>query len=206
MNIVSPFFVFPPIGWWVHIVGAQIVLFEKHEHYQKMTDRNRYKISGANNSVLLSIPLENGRNQHIPMAEVRIKNEQRWQTQHWRTIVSVYNRSPYFYHYKDSLQSLFEQEYTCLIDFNKASVQWVKQQLKLNFLEMDTESYQKQYSEQTRDLRQEQFVDTAFPAYYQVFEDRIGFIQGLSILDLLFSEGPNTIKLLKSHHSKSLQA
>lgn len=206
MIVVSPFFAFPPIGWWVHIAGAETVLFEKHEHYQKMTDRNRYRICGANNCVLLSIPLENGRNQHISIAEVRIKNEQRWQIQHWRTLVSVYNRSPYFYHYKDSLQELFEQDYTYLFDFNKASVKWVKQQLKFNFTEIDTELFQKQYSAQTADLRQKQFTDIAFPPYYQVFEDRIGFVPDLSILDLLFSEGPNAQILLKAEHNKRMQA
>jgi WbqC-like protein family len=196
MTVVSPFYTFPPIGWWRRFAGADTLIVDAGEHYQKMSYRNRYRICGSNNPVLLSIPLTNGRNQHTPVHEVRIHNEARWQTQHWRTLVSVYKRSPFFDHYEDSLRALYETEYTLLVDFNKAALEWVKQQLKLRFEIQEADFFVKDYPEDVIDLRKNTVAASILPKYYQVFEDRVGFIPDLSILDLMFSEGPRAVDLL----------
>ena len=179
------------------VVNAETVLFDIGEHFQKMTYRNKYHISGANNSIKLSVPLINGRNQRVPMKEVCIYNDARWQVQHWRTIVSVYKRSPYFEHYEDSLKPLFETNFSTIIDYNRAAMQWVKRQLRLQFEEKETDIFIKEYPEDIVDLRYYKPVSEHFPKYYQVFEDRIGFLPDLSILDLLFSEGPGAMAILK---------
>jgi len=202
MTVVTPFFTFPSIYWWMQVVNAGTVIFDPGEHFEKMTGRNRYKISGANNSILLSVPLVNGRNQHVPMHNVHISNDVSWQLQHWRTLVSVYRRAPYFEHYEETLKPIFENTYTNLIDFNKTSTDWVTQQLKLHFKEEEARAYIKQYPEEVTDLRiikpgNKKESLTEFPRYYQVFEDRVGFLPNLSILDLLFSEGPHAIEKLK---------
>ena len=194
--VVSPFFTFPNISWWAGVINADVVLLDCHEHFEKMTYRNRYRISGANNSILLSVPLVNGRNQHVRMADVRIHNEDRWQTQHWRTLVSVYKRSPYFDHYEKRLKQLFETSYDQLIDFNRATILWVMQALKLKFEIQETEMYVKEYDAGIIDLRNVKTTSLAIPKYHQVFEDRIGFLPDLSILDLLFSEGPAMVDWL----------
>lgn len=188
--VVAPFLTFPNISWWMQVVQADKLVLDKWEHFQKMTYRNRYRISGANNSILLSVPLEKGRNQRMAMAEVKIFNEERWQTQHWRTLVSVYRRSPFFDHYEDGLRPLFEQQFTYLVDFNVATIEWAKKQLKLPFETEVAESYIKDYPADIIDLRNAKNYPVKLPEYYQVFEDRIGFVPDLSILDLLFSEGP----------------
>ncbi len=177
---------------------ADTVLFEGYEHYQKMSDRNRYRISGSNNSILLTVPMVNGRDQSAPMSEIRIANDHAWQVQHWRTLVSVYNRSPYFFHYEPSLKRLFETEFTYLVDFNRAAMHWVKQQLQLGFEEQESASYSRDYPTEYTDLRNLKRFPVPAAKYYQVFEDRIGFVPGLSILDLLFSEGPHTTAWLNS--------
>jgi hypothetical protein len=197
MTIVSPFLTFPNISWWLKASAFDIVIFDKAEHFQKMTGRNRYDISGANNAIKLSIPLVNGRNQHVPMSEVLIYNTENWQTRHWRTLVSVYKRTPYFDHYENSLKPLFETSFTHLNDFNKAAFHWVKAQLKMEFIEEETDTYVKQYPDDIIDLRNYKNDLSATPKYYQVFEDRIGFLHDLSILDLLFSEGTGAIELIK---------
>jgi len=197
MTIVSPFFIFPPISWWAQVINAETIIFDKDEHFQKMTARNRYDISGANNRIKLSIPLTKGREQRIVMSDVIIYNEERWQVQHWRTLVSVYKRSPFFDHYEDSLKTLFETPFTHLTAFNLASVIWVKEQLKLDFNIQQTENYIREYPKEIIDLRH---AKNSFPAtikYYQVFEDRIGFQPDLSILDLMFSEGPVSVNKLR---------
>ena len=175
---------------------ADTVIFDVAEHFQKMTDRNKYQVSGANNSIKLSVPLVNGRNQRVPMKEVCVYNDSRWQVQHWRTLVSVYKRTPYFEHYEDSLKPLFEKEYLYLIDYNRATIQWVKQQLKLKFEEKEATIFEKSYPEGVIDLRFQKTTLQQLSKYYQVFEDRIGFLPDLSILDLLFSEGPGAISKL----------
>ena len=179
------------------MIAAGTLVLDKAEHFEKMSYRNRYTIGGANNVNQLSVPLVKGRNQRIPMAEVLIHNEERWQIQHWRTLVSVYKRSPYWEYYEQSLQSIFETQFTHLIDFNLASLQWLVKQLKAQIDIQITETFAASYPAEVLDLRHikptsEKYDQGTFPKYYQVFEDRIGFIPNLSILDLLFAEGPAT--------------
>jgi len=196
MQVISPFFIFPNISWWTKVLNANIVVLDAGEHFEKMTYRNRYRISGANNSILLSVPLINGRNQHVQMKDVRIHNEEAWQTRHWRTLVSVYNRAPYFEHYQDSLKTLFETQFEYLVDVNLAALQWVMQQMNLKFEIQQTDVYLKEYPADVKDLRNKKKSTNVFPKYYQVFEDRIGFQPDLSILDLLFSEGMGALDKL----------
>ncbi len=198
MTVVSPLLTFPSISWWLHIIHATELTLDVHEHFSKMSDRNRYRIGGSNNTVLLSIPLEKGRNQHTPMKDITIKNEYDWQVQHWRTLVSVYNRSPYFFHYEPSLQPLFETRYDNLAVFNRAALQWTLQQLKMNIPVKETGNYLPSYPADVTDMRRG-FGPIAHPPYYQAFQDRIGFVADLSILDLLFSEGPRTTDWLRAN-------
>jgi hypothetical protein len=190
MQVVSSFLTFPGINWWVQVSKADLVMFDKAEYFQKMSYRNRYRISGANGSILLSVPLVSGREQKNAMRDVEIFNEQNWQIQHWRTLVSVYRRSPYFDHYEPSLKPLFENRFDLLTDFNMAGIGWARKQLGFTFEIKETVEYVKKYPPDIVDLRNSKNASAPLPKYYQVFEDRIGFIPNLSILDLLFSEGP----------------
>jgi hypothetical protein len=200
MTVVSSLFTFPPISWWMRIAPADVLVLDSGENFQKMSYRNRYRISGSNNPVLLTVPLVKGRDQHTPVKELLIYNDAWWQVQHWRTLVSVYRRSPYFDHYEPALAPLFEEQYTRLIDFNMAGISWIMQQLKLDVTIEITENYVREYPAGTIDLRNIKEKVTDLPRYYQVFEDRTGFIPDLSILDLLFSEGPATVDRLTGWH------
>ena len=180
----------------MQVSGVDTVVLDAAERFQKMSYRNRYRISGANNSILLSVPIVNGRNYKGPMKEVQISNDQRWQVQHWRTLVSVYRHTPYFDHYEDSLRPLFETCFNRLIDFNGAGIEWVRRQLGMEFEIQETDVYFKDYPKEVIDLRNIKTAGLSLPIYYQVFEERIGFIPDLSILDLLFSEGPGAGKKL----------
>lgn len=195
--VISSFITFPNIAWWASIIDRKILVFDKAEHFQKMTYRNRYYISGANGMIQLSIPLVSGRNQRTPMNEVQICNKDKWQVQHWRTLVSVYKRSPYFDFYEPELATLFEQQFNLLADFNLASYQWLKKQLGISIDEQFADEYVKEFD--GIDLRTmkpdiEKKANASFPHYYQVFEERTGFLANLSVLDLLFSEGPHASK------------
>jgi hypothetical protein len=201
--IVSPVLPFPNISWWANFINPSLtILFDQQEHFEKMSFRNRYMIAGANGIVTLSIPLAEGREQRKPMKDVLICNKTRWQIQHWRTLRSVYNRSPYFEHYQKEIEQLFVQPFEKLLDFNLASILLMQ---KLSNIKNDitfNDAYQSVYLGAMADIRH-QFRSSRyeeqtgmFPQYYQIFADRVGFKPNLSILDLLFSEGPQAKYLL----------
>lgn len=201
--LVSSFIPFPNICWWALTAQTGTVCFDAAEHFEKMSYRNKYFISGANGGIQLSIPLEQGREQRTAMKDIKIYNKERWQTRHWRTIISVYKRTPYFEHYEPGLQKLFEQPFESLIEFNLASVHWLQLQLKISFEEKVLDAYEKQYADAV-DIRtgfkpvvEKQATNTE--PYYQVFSDRNGFLPNLSMLDLLFSEGPAAMQWIKQH-------
>lgn len=176
-------------------LGTYYVL-EQYENYQKMSFRNRTMIVGANGAIPLSIPLEDGRDQKRRIRDVKISYTSNWQVQHLRTIASCYNRSPWFEFYSNELESLFEEKPKYLFDWNLKCVEWVFQKLELGIDIIQTESYKSNYEDPAiLDLRNQirpatlQNFDHQCPKYSQVFEDRIGFLPGMSSLDLLFCTG-----------------
>ncbi|MBC7555287.1 MAG: WbqC family protein [Taibaiella sp.] len=194
-TIVSSLLPFPPVTWWASAIWAESILLDRAENFEKMSYRNKYRIAGSNNVVQLSVPLVKGRNQRQIMSGILIHNEEHWQVQHWRTLTSVYKRSPFWEFYETSLNVIFETEYTYLIDFNRATIDWVLRQLKVLPSIIEINEYKSDYGSDAFDLRsmkpaQESENYSAFPRYYQVFEDRIGFQPNMSILDLLFNMGP----------------
>lgn len=203
VQLVSSTSPFSKISWWAKVVAAPNIMFDLGEHFEKMSMRNRYRISGANNSILLTIPLENGRDQRLSMKNVKICNREKWQLRHWRTLVSVYRRSPFWEYYEPTLLPLFEAEFNYLLDFNFASFHFLTGVLHLDCELTITNDYIIKTSENQIDIRD--FKNTpneySFPLYYQIFEDKIGFQPNLSILDLLFSEGPLTLKWLLANRS-----
>lgn len=202
-DVISPFIPFPNIYWWLKVSGAGKICFDGAEHFQKMSYRNRYYITGANGIITLSIPLQQGREQRGSMHDVGISYSEHWQVQHWRTLVSVYNRSPYFQHYEPSFQKLFETKYDLLHEFNRASIEWLVQQLRLQVEITTTEIFIRKYSDGYTDLRNMKPGIEKTPLghhpYYQLFNERNGFIPNLSMLDLLFAEGPHSMQWLKNN-------
>lgn len=204
MKVISSYIPFPAISWWAHIINANTLLLDGYEHYEKMTLRNKYRIAGANNPIQLSIPLTGGRDQRRPMKDITIHNEEKWQVQHWRTLTSVYRQSPFWEFYEPTLEPLFTTTYPTLVAFNRATLLWCIKQLKLDIEIRETEHYLKSYPNEYKDLRRSVKATppaATFPRYYQLFEERTGFLPDLSILDLLFAEGPHTVAWLKQNAS-----
>jgi hypothetical protein len=186
--------------YWAALLKAKTVLLDPNEHYEKMSFRNRYYIATAHGEQCLSIPLKSGRNQRTAMKEVQISYAENWQQQHWRTIYSAYNRSPYFEFYKDELEQLFSKKHERLLDFNLASLEWLQQKLQLELTIEFTQHYQKDIAlaADLRRMKPQIQPDISFPHYYQVFEERNGFLPNLSLLDLLFNEGRLAGKYLRA--------
>ena len=190
---------FPCIGWYRQFVRSENILIEKQEYFQRATLRNRCYVAGPNGRLALSVPLEGGRNQRSFMHDLRISNQVKWQTQHWKTIQACYGRSPYFTYFEDSLVLIFTKRYEFLVDLNLDSIELMNRLLSLKKEFTVTESYQKEYPDPVNDFRSTFTTDTLTPDdihYLQPFEDKNGFISGLSMLDMLLCAGKQSLILL----------
>lgn len=178
--------------------------FEVCESFQKMSFRNRMILAGSNGLVHLSVPLEKGRDQKQLLRDVRISYSLPWQQQHWRTIESCYNRSPFYEYYSDWLSAFFLRRPVFLLDLNRDIMDWLRRVLKSTSEISETTNFIPRYPEEVTDLRShwmpKNFQQEGSPIrYLQVFEDRIGFQPNLSILDLLFCAGPQAYSLLRGN-------
>lgn len=195
---------FPSVNYINILFQFSNIKIEQYESYQKMSFRNRCMVAGSNGVVHLSVPLESGRNQRQLMKDVRISHFTDWQTSHWRTIESCYSRSPFFEFYRDGVWGLLQKKETFLLDMNMAILEWLQKLLKFPGRISLSENYQKITGPELTDLRSH-FLPRNYQAhpmgfrYTQVFEDRIGFVPNLSILDLLFCCGPQAKTLLEQN-------
>jgi WbqC-like protein family len=204
-DIVASYMPFPPISWFAQLYRQDTLLLDGFEHFEKMSLRNRYAIAGANGKILLSLPLVKGRNQRTAMKDVQIFNGVKWQKQHWRTLVSVYRRSPYFQHFEPELQHFYQQPFENLIDFNEQTIRFLMKQFGMRLPIGKTESYEAFYKAPIKDRRRFNTTNISkdtqlMPSYTQVFSERNGFLADLSALDLLFSQGPMVAAYLGKMH------
>lgn len=192
---------FPCVSYIKMLSTYKYVNLELYENYQKNSFRNRCVVAGSNGLINLSVPLLNGRDQKIPYRHLKIDNSQRWQVQHWRTITSCYQKSPFFEYYGPAIETLLNTHHELLFEFNYSILTWLKKTLKLSCILQTTSEYHVLYADpeitdarnkwQPQHYREEQGY--AVSPYFQMFEDRIGFQPNLSILDLLFCAGPHTL-------------
>jgi len=194
---------FGPINQFQQIVKHQKVWIENEDNFQKQTYRNRMYIYGANGKLSLNIPIK-----HLPKAEekvhqkyydVKIDNEDRWQSIHWKSLKTAYQTSPFFEFYEDDLAPLFTTKFTYLYEFNYQCFLKVLECLQLEVDISKTSEYEKNPKNKL-DLRYLSNAKTKIqiPEYIQVFQEKYGFISNLSILDLLFNEGPNSAEYLRN--------
>lgn len=202
-NLIIDIEYFAPVIFYKRAINFSYVEFDVYENWQKMSFRNRCIVAGAGGPVSLSIPLEEGRGQRKLTKDVRIANRYPWQSQHWKTIVSCYNRSPWFEFYRDELELLYQKQVDFLVDWNLACWEWSVKKLgwsgrtgltsgKVDGLDMT------KWLDLRNELLPKSIMDK-FPdpvVYRQVFGDRIGFLPHCSILDLIFCEGKNARGIL----------
>lgn len=188
----------PCIQWFkVFLSGEQVVL-DVHEHFVKQTYRNRAVILSANGKLSLTVPLKKAAN-HTAVADVMIENDIPWQHQHWQAIVSAYGSAPYFLYYQDYLKPLYESEFTSLLEWNKALLTVCLRLMKAEVPYNCSEHYYQAGADDT-DYRsrispkREETVNHL--KYLQVFSEKFPFEPNLSIIDLLFNQGPRWSEFL----------
>jgi len=197
----------PPIEFFVAIEGYSTLIIEKQEHYQKQTYRNRASVLMANKVEDLSIPVRGG-NKKIPYREILIDEEQNWKKLHLRGIQSAYGKAPFFEYLFPDLEAIISRHSGHLFDLNLDLLS-----LCLKFLRLPVNlEFSQRYEEnlEYKDIRGIIHPKTHFerrniynPAkYMQLFG--LDFVPNLSIIDLIFCEGPNAAKIITASNKKLL--
>jgi hypothetical protein len=194
-----------PIQYFTKFLLASWVKIEQYDTYQKQTYRNRCRILGANGPLDLTIPVIKTFGNHTMVKDIRIDYTTRWQINHWRSICSAYNSSPFLEYYIDDFQPFYHRKCDFLMDFNQQLLEVVLELLELDLTVDLTDAFEKEYL-QSRDFRNtiqpktaKEFLDGAFLPYEytQTFSERLSFSPNLSVIDLLFNQGPEAIVTLK---------
>lgn len=193
---------FGSISYWLAAVNAEEVVFEIWDNYQKQTQRNRCNILGANGKLTLTIPVNYTQKNRQLYRDVRISGDTNWQDLHLKSFDSAYKMSPFYEYYIDDIRLLYTQSWDFLLDFNMACFETMVKLLELSLRHRNTESYNAEQSK-VIDFRglsaKKAHSPFSLKPYTQVFSEKHGFTSDLSILDLLFNEGPNTENFLKKH-------
>ena len=196
---IFPLFYLPPIHYFTALKQNQgDILLEMHEHFPKQTYRNRASIHSPNGKLDLIVPVERGAAVHRPIKDVRISYEFNWQRIHWLSLQTSYRSSAFFEFYEDDFAPFYEKKWEFLVDYNQELLELINRLLKLNF--SFTLSTEYKPADAALDFRtaihpKKESLFSIKP-YYQVFEDRNGFIENLSIVDLLFNQGPQSTHYL----------
>lgn len=199
MSLFIPTY-FAPISQYAAIYQAESVTFELEDNYQKQTYRNRCYIYGANGKLALNIPVKHNTTQgRKKTKDTLVENDFPWQQQHYKSLQSAYRSSPFFEFFEEDLLNIFNKKYTFLQDLNIDTHLFVTDALQMEQNFAKTSSYElTPNSTDYRDLAiAKKGIEIEMDSYIQMFDDKHGFIPNLSILDLLFMEGPNTISFLE---------
>ncbi|HZX73040.1 MAG TPA: WbqC family protein [Cyclobacteriaceae bacterium] len=193
----------PSIEYICALQSFDQIILEKHEHFNKQSFRNRCYILTSQGKDMLTVPLT-GKHGKISITDIRIDQSTRWQTIQWRTIVSAYANAPYFEHYRDALEKIIFSETKFLYDLNFSLLSFCLQSLGMKIQVSESVSYEKKPDLSVSDLRS--LINTKNDysirpfyrplPYLQVFGNT--FVENLSVMDLLFSEGPHSHRHIKA--------
>jgi hypothetical protein len=194
-QVVLPLYYLPPLSYYTTLFKSEgRVLIEIHEHYERQTFRNRCEISTPHGRHALIVPVHKAPGK-VMTKEVEIAYEERWQQRHWRTICNYYRKSAYFEYYEDTFKQLYaaSHPYKYLVDWNKAlfdlTLKILKTPTNYHFTEkFEIRSQKSEVRSPTSDLRS---------SYFQVYSHQTGFLEDLSIIDLIFNMGPGSIEFLR---------
>lgn len=182
-----------PVEYYVSIVKADQILIEQFDSYEKQSYRNRCNILSANGITALTIPVVKKSGEKILTRDIRISEHNDWQKQHWRSIESAYNSSPFFEYYIDDFMPFYEKKWVFLWDFNIEIQNKVLELLEFEKKIEFTSDYSSRNNENSLDFRNKIHPkansNIELKPYFQVFEQKFGFEQNLSIIDLLFNMG-----------------
>lgn len=204
MDVLLPFCYFGNVEFYSHLFQHQCYI-ELHENMPKRTERNRCLIKTSQGIQKLIVPLKRGTHSG-PFLEVELSDAEDWKGNHLKSLVSNYNSSPFFSYFEMEIRAFYSQEYPNLFALNQAAHQLIGQLLNQSLHLEFTKSYQKDFEpglDRRADFKSSQFEARFLcPEYPQTFEEKLPYHPHLSILDLLFNEGPAAITYLKNNPFK----
>ena len=211
---------FGPVQWFQKLNRYEEAEIEQWESFQKQTYRNRCLIATTQGVQALTVPVERGSSPLIK--DIRISDHGNWRHLHWNALMSAYGESPFFEYYQDDIRPFFEKRWEFLFDFNEEirmkmcellDIQpkvFFSLEFKVYSLEMNTQVAEKStinykqstinkiidYREAINPKHPQEDPDFEAKPYYQVYQQKHGFLANLSVLDLLFNMGPEGIFFL----------
>jgi hypothetical protein len=194
---------FPNLEYFAVIAAAEEVWLEASETYARQSYRNRYYIAGPENRQMLVVPVIRPQGNHTPIQEVIPDSRVPWQRNHLRAIETAYNRSAYFLYYRDVTEALFNCQNLSLLQWNSRVLRHLLEILRIDAVIHHTEIFEEK-PERFIDLRNDihpkkeaRLFKTSMEPYFQPFSPKYGFIANLSILDLIYNQGPHAGAYLK---------
>ena len=195
VRLIEPTY-FPPISHWKFIKSKDL-LWSINSRYNKQTLTNRTYIDSANGELMLTVPIKHsGKNQPRVFSDIKLDLSSDWKKNHFKSIKICYQSSPFYEFYEDDIISFFNLDFENLYDLNLKSIKMVCNWLKI---EMPEDIYNKKnkYDYKIQDLtHMSNCKRTSYfkqKKYNQTFETNNGFINDLSVIDLIFNCGPNSI-------------
>jgi len=203
----------PAIQYMAKIISYKNIVIEINETYSKQSYRNRSVILSCNGLLSLTIPVVKTNGNSTLTKDIRIDNSTNWQKNHWKAIESAYRNSAYYEFVADVLAPLYSAKEHFLIDFNRKLIEEILVFLGIRKQLAKSDDFVKYYPEDVDDFRttihpksQLQAPDNDFlpVKYFQVFSDRFNFYPNLSVIDLLFNEGLDSVSVINSSIIKNL--
>ena len=206
MNVLLSTAYWPNLHYFYYILNSETITIESFENYHKQSYRNRTQLLTANGRLDLSIPVKKLNTKEL-IKDVEISYREPWQINHWRAITSAYKNSPYFEFFEEEINYFYSNEFKFLLEYNTEQLSLILKLLKIKKEINFTTAFEKEINtnadlrniihpkiESTEDAKVSSLLKRP---YYQTFESKFDFIPNLSILDLVFNKGLETIDYLK---------
>ncbi|MEZ7503757.1 WbqC family protein [Flavobacterium sp. Arc2] len=202
MNTILHPTYFPSISHFVAMSQSDGIILEIEDNFQKQTNRNRTYIYSPNGIQLLNIPVKHSKANHQSTKDIEVDSDFDWQKQHYKSLETAYRSSPFFEFFEDDIRPFYEKKHKFLLDLNFETLEIISKCMREKFDYITTQEYVKEVDSNLildcRPLADGKKDLSSFEKYIQVFDDKHGFINNLSVLDLLFNEGKFALDYMKN--------
>lgn len=197
--ILAPTLLAAPSAYYSLLLHSSKLITDVHETWPKQTLRNRYFIGGPNQTQMLVVPIHKSEGHRTTTNNIKIDYSTSWNDYHRKALITAYSKSPYFLYYADYIFAEFNKNHSRLVDLNNAINSLIYKWLNISSEHQFSAEYIKNF-ESGIDLRTH-FKDPENwqlkNSYYQLFSEKFGFRNNLSVFDILFNLGPETAMHLK---------